>query len=113
MKQVSALSDQDHLKLALFIEYFRSTWLYGSFSTEMWNKYGQDKHHQTNNAVESWHASLKHLLPTYPNIYIFIDDLKKQQAIGQLTIAKADAGQSPVKQKLKYRRLDKKLLNVN
>jgi hypothetical protein len=110
---VNLLSVPDQHQLQGFIAYFRSTWLNGNFSIDMWNKYGADIHHRTNNAMESWHATLKLILPAHPNIYVLIGVLKQQQALAKVNIAKAAAGQSPPKRKAKYRKLEEKLQKLN
>ena len=110
---VGSLSAENRTQLAEFIEYFRATWLDGLFPIQMWNKYGCDIHHHTNNAMEGWHSSLRHLLPTHPNIFVFIGAIKQIQVGVQVTMAKALAGQSPPKSKLKYRKLDEKVLKAH
>ena len=68
----------------------------------MWNKYGADHLHRTNNRVEVWHSTLVKKLPIHPNIYVFINGLKAIQAGTQVTLLKADAGESPPKRRPKY-----------
>ena len=92
---VAQLSDSDKGQLAPFIDYFKLTWLSGTFPLQLWNKYGCDKHHRTNNAMENWHGRINKLLPTHLNIFIFINAIKDDQANAQITMAKADVGQSP------------------
>ena len=106
---VAQLSDSDKGQLAPFIDYFKLTWLSGTFPLQLWNKYGCDKHHRTNNAMENWHGRINKLLPTHPNIFIFINAIKDDQANAQITMAKADVGQSPPPSKPKYRKLEDKL----
>ena len=110
---VGSLSPENRTQLAEFIEYFRATWLDGLFPINMWNKYGCDIRHRTNNAMEGWHSSLRRLLPTHPNIFVFIGAIKQIQVGAQVTMAKALAGQSPPKSKLKYRKLDEKVLKAH
>ena len=109
---VHRLSDEEQTKLASFIDYFRATWLGGMFPIPMWNKYGTVRQHRTNNAMESWHASLRRLLPTHPNLFIFIHVIKTQQAFSKILVCQADGGKSPSKPKLKYRQLDERICKV-
>ena len=85
---------------------FRLTWLNGIFRINMWNKYGMDHRHRTNNAMESWHSSLNKCLPVHSNIYIFIHGLKICQATAKINLCKAKAGSSPRRRK-KYIQLEK------
>lgn len=69
-----------------FITYFRSTWLFGNFPIKMWNVYGHDHLHRTNNVVESWHAGLKRKLPNHPNVFVFISAIKTIQSCTEMRI---------------------------
>ena len=104
-----SLTATDNDRLRRFISYFRSTWLNGIFAVSMWNKYGNDHYHRTNNAMESWHAELKKCLTVHPNIFVFIHGLKICQASTKVAISKAEAGASPPKRKLKYVKLEEKI----
>ena len=90
LELVHRLSDEEQTKLASFIDYFRATWLGGMFPISMWNKNGTDRQHRTNNAMESWHASLRRLLPTHPNLFIFIHAIKTQQASSKIVVCQAE-----------------------
>ena len=104
------LNVSDKAQLSSFIEYFSSTWLDGLYSIQIGNKYGLDIKHRTNNYVEGWHSYLDRVIPIHPNIYVFIKGIKDMPipAHAQIIMAKATAGHSPPKSKLKYIRLDKK-----
>ena len=99
---INELSEQNRDILVDFINYFQDTWVDGLFRRSMWNKYGKDYLHLTNNRVEVWHSTLKKKLPIDPNIFVFIDALKSIQSGAQLTMQKADAGESPAKRRQKY-----------
>jgi len=98
----TAMTETDKNRLHFFIAYFRTTWLNGSFALTMWNKYGLDHQHRTNNAMESWHAQLQKCLTVHPNIFGFIHGLKICHASAIINLSKAAAGASPVKRKPKY-----------
>ena len=104
----NALPNGERLMLDGFLVYFRRTWLTGLALT-LWNKYGINNQHRTNNIVESWHSRLKAVLPTHPNIYIFVKALKTIHACTKITIDKASCGVSPPKGKAKYIRLEQRL----
>jgi len=88
-------------RLQPFFSYFSTTWVNGIFPLVMWNKYGADFRHRTNNVVESWHARLKHRLTYHPNIFVLIKALQHEQSIAELTMARAAAGASPVRRRVK------------
>ena len=52
------------------------------------------------------------LLPTHPNLFIFIHVIKMQQASSEILVCQADGGKSPPKPKLKYRQLDERICKV-
>jgi hypothetical protein len=104
----NTLPNDDRSKLDSFITYFFSTWLRG-YNLNMWNKYNMASENRTNNVLESWHSGLKRLLPTHPNIFVFVTALKQMQALTQITIAKADCGVTPPKRQRKYVELNKRL----
>ena len=97
----------DHLNILQdFISYFRDTWVNGLFCRRMWNKYGLDHLHRTNNRVESWHSTLKKKLPIHPNIFVFINALKVIESGGQLVLLRVDAGEEPPRRRVKYVQLE-------
>ena len=107
------LLDRDTRELVgSFIDYFICTWLNG-YSLLLWNKYGNDVHNRSNNKMESWHASLRRVMPAlYPNIYVYIGALKKIYACTKIEIAKAAMGESPPRRKPKYIQLEQRLIQV-
>jgi len=108
---VANLNDVHKCMLERFITYFDETWVDGVFSLKMWNKYGQDYLHRTNNRVESWHSTLNQKLPSaHPNIFTVIKVLKSCEAGTQKTLlGQADIGESPPKRRQKYIKLEKNL----
>ena len=110
---LSQLNEPHTMLLHRFIDYFSDTWLDGMFPIKMWNKYGQDFLHRTNNRVESWHSTLKQKLPMYPNIFMLINALKMMECGTELTLLKADAGESPPRRRIKYVKLEEKLKRAN
>lgn len=101
--------------LAIFITYFRSTWLEGStaYAISMWNKYGMGHHHRTNNYMESWHAQMKRDLPCHPNIFVFLRALKIGQANAEMDIAKVEAGIEPPTRRPKHVNFEQKIANAH
>jgi hypothetical protein len=102
----NALHPTNRQLLNNFDLYFMTTWVDGLYPIKMWNKYGQDFLHRTNNRVESWHSTLKHKLSLHQNIFRLIKALKIQDSATDLILSKADAGESPPKRRPKYRRLE-------
>ncbi|KAK4876652.1 hypothetical protein RN001_009158 [Aquatica leii] len=53
------------------------------FPIQMWNMYQRtlDHHHRTNNHIEGWHRGFQSVCDNSPNIFKFIESLKKQQTI--------------------------------
>ena len=110
---VSILTEEHRQLLERFIVYFRDTWAEGLFAIKLWNKYGQDFLHRTNNRVESWHSTLKQKLPTHPNVFLLVTALKKMEDGTRLTLMKADAGESPPRRRPKYIKLEEKLVKMH
>jgi len=109
---VQSLSARALEKLNVFVPYFQNTWLNGTFSLPLWNKYGLDNQHRTNNAMESWHGQLNKMLPSHPNIFVFLSAIQKQHTCASVKIAKANAGESPPISRRKYVMLEKKLASA-
>jgi hypothetical protein len=110
---VGSLATENLVPLQPFINYFRSTWLNGLYQIRLWNKYGVDHRHRTNNAMEGWHSGLKRKLPIHPNIYVFIKFVKTEIACATVTIEKATCGEEPPRRKPRYVELEKRLLRAH
>lgn len=55
---------------------------------------------RTNNHVEAWHGVLAETIDCkHPNVFKFIEEAKKEQALIEGKIAKAEAGLQPPAQK--------------
>ena len=59
--------------------------------------------------MESWHSSLRRLLPTHPNIFVFIYAIKKQHTITKIHIQNAQQGATPPRRRKKYILLEDRL----
>ena len=106
---VDRLSNVHYMLLTHFIDYFRSTWLDGIFSLKMWNHFLCDNNHRTNNRIESWHATLKHKIPSKPNIFILIKNLQSEEALANISWDKAEIGEEPPARRRKYVLFEKSL----
>ncbi|XP_068250224.1 uncharacterized protein [Palaemon carinicauda] len=98
------------------LDYFEDTWIGRpdrrqrrrppQFPHEMWNVYEAVLHNlpKTNNSVEGWHRAFEEQMTAcHPNIWKFIDCIKKEQALNQVRFEQYVAGQEPPKKKKKYR----------
>ena len=75
-----------------FVEYFESTWLVGSFPLQMWNVH-ENQDYRTNNHLEGWHKRLKNLVgKAHPNIYEFVEVIKKEQTATEILLVQLGAG---------------------
>jgi hypothetical protein len=110
---LSELTETNRVLVEGFVQYFRYTWLNGLYSISMWNKYGADHLHRTNNAVESWHAGLNRRLPSHPNIFVFVSEIKRRQSIAEQAMQNADNCEDRPRRKVKYIKLEKRLLKLH
>ncbi|KAB0790553.1 hypothetical protein PPYR_15049 [Photinus pyralis] len=94
------------------LDYFEDTWIGRpstrrqrkppQFAINIWNCYevalqGASK---TNNAVEGWHYAFEHQVSAnHPNIWKFIDCLKREQSLHELQIEQLLSGQTDKKKK--------------
>ncbi|XP_064461992.1 uncharacterized protein LOC135372269 [Ornithodoros turicata] len=75
-----------------FILYFEDVWMMGSFDIKQWNHYN-NRSARTNNLKEAWHRKINHMLgKAHPNIYAFIDMIKKDEAPGRVTLLQLSSG---------------------
>lgn len=87
----------------------------GRFTLESWNMYEMVLNGlpRTNNATEGWHISLRHFLgASHPQIYKFIDGIKKEQATQEVTMAQVVSGHPPKKGLKKFDDLTKRLKTI-
>ena len=65
----------------------------------IWNVYGEDQKH-TNNNVEGWNSKFSKLVRKHhPNIFEFVDAIRKEQAATELKTAQHDAAVQPARKK--------------
>lgn len=86
-----------------------------SFPIELWNVHFRTLQRQdrTNNAVEGWHRGFQATCGTiFPNIYRFIDALKRQQGLHNLEITQLIAGNPGNTKNKKYAIIAARLQNI-
>ena len=82
-------------------DYMVSTWVddvHALFRRELWNHFQtlQEEGLRTNNHLESFHSAFNRSFHTvHPNIFIFVDGLKKRQDETETTVASLDIGNQP------------------
>lgn len=74
------------------------------FPIPMWNMYQRtlDHHHRTNNHIEGWHRGFQSVCDSSPNIFKFIESLKKQQTIHFYQINQFITGTPPPRPNKRY-----------
>lgn len=85
------------------------------FPIHMWNMKERVEYDlpRTNNSLEGWHNSLQaNVTACHPNIWTFIDVLRKQQSLSQLSITQLLAGQERPKKRRKYQDSSNRLKNL-
>lgn len=85
------------------------------FPKSLWNCFllTADGLPRTNNSVEGWHREFGSLLGAdHPNLWKFIDALRKEQGINETKIEQYLAGQTPPPSRKRYRELAARLLAV-
>ncbi|XP_072166773.1 uncharacterized protein [Diadema setosum] len=91
-----------------FTDYFNRTWMAGNFPIDMWNVHREER--RTNNDVEGWHNAFTRMVAKYhPNIWEFINALKKQHASVTAIRLQIEAGQVVGVRQPKYVRLNDRL----
>ncbi|XP_055997797.1 uncharacterized protein LOC130047214 [Ostrea edulis] len=104
-----ALEDNDDNTDAImrFKDYVTETWVEGHF--HLWNHFDHDGP-RTTNAVEGWHHKLNRMCRrAHPNIFVFVEMLKKEQAANEAKIIQITARGVVRPKKKKYRQLDSRL----
>ena len=68
---------------------------------------------RTNNAVEGWHRHMQSAVACqHPNLWKFLQVLKKEQGVNNLLIAQANAGVAPPKQRKVYEDVTRRLTTI-
>ena len=92
-----------------FIDYFKDTWLKGSFPVVMWN-HSDNEGPATNNHLEDWRARLNRLAKkSHTNIYEVIEIFQREEASSKVTILQLQSGGVARKGKAKAQKNAKRL----
>ena len=95
-------------RLQRLFTYYEDTWLTGTFPLDMWNVHETTV--RTNNMVEGWHSKLnRYVRRIHPNLHQLINELKKEQAMTQVSIQRARLGGRPAPRRQKYVRIDEQV----
>lgn len=84
------------------------------FRLQNWNLYERtlNGEERTNNSVEAWHNSVQFLFNVnHPNIYRFIETLKKQQTVQYYEVAQTTAGKKARKSS-KYKKVNERIQKI-
>lgn len=93
----------------------RNKFVAAKFPIELWNVYQLtlDGYPRTNNAVEAWHNAIKIFFGVHhPNIFNFIDGIKKEQDANEIIIAKMMSGIPTENKNKKQEQLAERLIAV-
>lgn len=85
------------------------------YALEMWNQHENvlSQMSRTNNGVEGWHNGLNHLGDcAHPNLYRFIEIIKKDMDKSRLKIEENEAGHVPPPRRVTYVDFDVRVRNV-
>ena len=85
------------------------------FDLALWNMYDQTIGDlpRTNNAVEGWHRRFQANVGAYhPNVWKFIDILKREQSLNHVNISQARAGHQPEPQRRRYQDSNRRIKNI-
>ena len=86
-----------------------------TFAITSWNVHNRlkDGLPRTNNHIEGWHRKLQaSITSSHPNIWKFIDVLKKEQALVDVEINQILGGHKPPKQRKIYSQITERLNNL-
>ncbi|CAF1083575.1 unnamed protein product [Brachionus calyciflorus] len=71
---------KNNSKFSKFLNYFYETWMHGDFEINLWNQF-HNNGPRTNNHLEGFHRKIDiDLIASHPNLYYFIDYIKKIEA---------------------------------
>ncbi|XP_064482479.1 uncharacterized protein LOC135395168 [Ornithodoros turicata] len=91
------------------IDYFESTWMEGNFEVHQWNHNG-NRGPRTNNHLEAWHRKINaRVNKAHPNIYSFVDLIKKDEALNSIHLLQLSHGGSLRARDRKWVHKDRKL----
>ncbi|KAB0801058.1 hypothetical protein PPYR_05412 [Photinus pyralis] len=85
------------------------------FPIQFWNVYQRtlNGQHRTNNDVEGWHRSFQETCGSlFPNIYRFINCLKRQQGLHNFEMVQVLAGNAPTARNKKYAVISARVLRI-
>lgn len=118
-------SDVIPLEAQPVVDYMEDTWIGRpdrrlvrrppQFPHEMWNVYQAvlEDLPKTNNSVEGWHRGFEAQLTSYhPNIWKFVECIKREQTLSNAKIEQYLAGQEPPLKKRKYRDSAKRIKRI-
>lgn len=107
------------------VDYFEDTWIgrpdrHGQrrlplFPLRMWNCFETVEQGlpKTNNSLEGWHRGFQNqICGEHPNIWKFIEAIKREQSISELRIEQYVSGQEPAMSKRKYRDSAQRLARI-
>lgn len=106
------------------IDYFEDTWIGRpnrrqrrppQYPIEMWSVYETilEDLPKTNNSVEGWHRGFQEQIGAmHPNIWKFIDCVKKEQNLNEVRIEQYVSGVEPQPSKRKYRDCARRIKNI-
>ena len=95
--------------------YHRNRFVAPLFPINLWNMYHLTLHGfpRTNNSVEAWHNAIMGFFGIYhPNIFKFIDGIKKEQDSVEIIVAKMMAGIDTENKNKKQAELSERLIKV-
>ena len=98
-------------KLNQLLTYFDRTWRKNTskFGPSLWNRFNI-LGPRTNNHIEGWHSSLnKKIGSAHPNIFKFIDIIKKEQVRNELKVLHANQGNTRVRKDGRRQRIEIKV----
>lgn len=85
------------------------------FDHKIWNMYERAVNElpRTNNNVEGWHRKLQSSVSSHhPNIWKFLDVLRREQDLNNLQIAQLVGGHAPEPQRKKYKASNERIVNI-
>lgn len=62
--------------------------------------------------MEGWHNKINRMWGVHPNIFTFIEELKKEQDVQEMVLAQIEGGKEPDPQRKKYEKHDQKLIKL-